>query len=54
MAIPLSCLAVGLGFATRNSARRRKAETPASATPLAVIAPAGTDSTAARPADGDR
>jgi hypothetical protein len=53
MAIPLSCLAVGLGFATRNRSRRRGFETPGPAR-LAVIAPAGADSTAARPADGDR
>jgi hypothetical protein len=55
MAIPLSCLAVGLGFATRNRARRQEAETPGSAAPLAaMIAPAGADYTAARPVDGDR
>jgi hypothetical protein len=53
MAIPLSCLAVGLGFATRNRAPRRVADQAGSATGLAAMRAAGADSTAARPADGD-
>jgi hypothetical protein len=53
MAIPLSCLAVGLGFATRRRAPSRVPEAAGSTTRMPVST-AAADGAAARPGDGDQ
>ncbi|MGH3304135.1 MAG: hypothetical protein ACRDOK_21140, partial [Streptosporangiaceae bacterium] len=53
-AIPLSCLAVGLGVATRNSTRRRAAADLAGPAVRAGAATVRAGTAAARPADSER